>query len=73
MTMCSFVQNYSEDMVKKRTRITAGRIIIIIQRDESGLGQMAALGVVEWTEFADDQMCSVRKREVPSMMLGFSH
>ena len=73
MTMCSFVQNYSEDMVKKRTRITAGRIIIIIQRDESGLGQMAALGVVEWTEFADDQMCSVRKREVPSMMPGFSH
>ena len=73
MTMCSFVQNYSEDMVKKRTRITAGRIIIVIQRDESGLGQMAALGVVEWTEFADDQMCSVRKREVPSMMLGFSH
>lgn len=39
MTMCSLVQNYSEDMVKNRTRITAGRIIIVIQRDETDLGQ----------------------------------
>lgn len=44
MTMCSFVQNYREDMVKKRTRIAAGRIIIIIQRDESGLGQNGSTG-----------------------------
>lgn len=44
MTMCSFVQNYRDDMVRKRTRIAAGRIIIIIQKDESGLGQNGSTG-----------------------------
>ena len=33
----------------------------------------AALGAVEGTGFADDQMCSARKREVPRMMPEFSH
>ena len=73
MTMCPFVQYHCDDVVRKRTRIAAGRIIIIIQRDESGLGQNGSTGVVEWTEFADDQMCSTRERKVPHMRLEFSH
>lgn len=44
MTMGSLVQNYHDAMVRKRTRIAAGRIIIIIQRDESGLGQNGSTG-----------------------------
>jgi len=44
MTMGSLVQNYRDAMVRKRTRIAAGRIIIIIQRDESGLGQNGSTG-----------------------------